>query len=156
MVGSPPRLVAGRHYTLAGPVVRKPAPLRSIHRQPPLSLEAYAAAAVRVTKITPRSKPKAAHPIDFSPWLFCTSKGKGYIKEDSGQATGWDSMWQRFMTRLLKETDVKERFTENDLRGKVGSDEVSVERATDLLRHASKEITKRHYRRKAEVIKPGR
>ena len=99
---------------------------------------------------------KAARPIDFSPWLFCTRKGKGYFSEHSGQATGWDSMWQRFMTRLLKETDVKERFTEHDLRGKVGSDEVSVERASDLLGHASKEITKRHYRRKPEVIKPVR
>jgi hypothetical protein len=55
---------------------------------------------------------KAARPIDFSPWLFCTSKGAGYFNEDSGQATGWDSMWQRFMTRLLKDTDVKERFTD--------------------------------------------
>ena|SRR5271163_2484313 len=78
-------------------------------------------------------KAKAARPIDFSPWLFCTRKGKGYFNQDSGQATGWDSMWQRFMTRLLKDTDIKERFTEHDLRGKVGSDEVSIERATDLL-----------------------
>jgi integrase len=86
---------------------------------------------------------KAARPIDFSPWLFCTSKGEGYFNEESGQATGWDSMWQRFMTRLLKDTDIKERFTEHDLRGKVGSDEASIDRATDLLGHASKEITKR-------------
>ena len=99
---------------------------------------------------------EAARPIDFSPWLFCTRNGKGYFNEDSGQATGWDSMWQRFMTRLLEETDVKERFTEHDLRGKVGSDEGSIERASDLLGHASKEITKRHYRRKPEVIKPVR
>ena len=55
---------------------------------------------------------KAARPIAFSPWLFCTSKGEGYFNKDSGQATGWASMWQRFMTRLLKDTDVKERFTE--------------------------------------------
>lgn len=40
--------------------------------------------------------------------------------------------------------------------GKVGSDEASIERATDLLGHASKEITKRHYRRKPELIKPVR
>jgi integrase len=65
-------------------------------------------------------------------------------------------MWQRFMIRLLRETDVKQRFTEHDLRGKVGSDEISVERASDLLGHASKAITKRHYRRKPEVIKPVR
>jgi integrase len=99
---------------------------------------------------------KAARPIDISPWLFCTREGEGYFNEDSGQASGWDSMWQRFMTRLLKDTDVKERFTEHDLRGKVGSDVASIERATDLLGHASKEITKRHYRRKPEVIKPVR
>jgi integrase len=99
---------------------------------------------------------KAARPIDFSPWLFCTSKGEGYFNEVSGQATGWDSMWQRFMTRLLKDTNVKERFTEQDLRGNVGGDEISVERASDLLGHASREITKRHYRRKPEVIKPVR
>jgi integrase len=99
---------------------------------------------------------KAARPIDISPWLFCTREGQGYFNEDSGQASGWDSMWQRFMTRLLKDTDVKERFTEHDLRAKVGSDLTSIERATDLLGHASKEITKRHYRRKPEVIKPVR
>ena len=46
-----------------------------------------------------------------------------------GQPTGWDSMWQRFMTRLLKDTDIKERFTEHHLRGKVCSDEASIERA---------------------------
>src|ERR1700683_2564516 len=84
---------------------------------------------------------KAARAIDLSPWLFCTRNGKGYFNEDSRQATGWDSMWQRFMIRLLKETDVKERFTEYDLRGKGGSDEVSIERASDLLGHAGKAIT---------------
>jgi integrase len=99
---------------------------------------------------------KAARPIDFSPWLFCTRKGEGYLNKDSGQATGWDSMWQRFMTRLLEETDIKDRFTEHDLRGKVGSDLASIERAADLLGHTNKEITKRHYRRKPEVIKPVR
>jgi hypothetical protein len=31
-------------------------------------------------------------------------------------------MWQRFMTRLLEDTDIKERITEHDLRGKVGSE----------------------------------
>jgi integrase len=58
------------------------------------------------------------------------------------------------MKRLLRDTDIEERFTEHDLRGKVGSDIVSVERAADLLGHASKEITKRHYRRKPEVLSP--
>jgi integrase len=102
------------------------------------------------------AKAKAARPIDFSPWLFCNGKGKGYFNEDSGQATGWDSMWQRFMKRLLQDTGIEERFTEHDLRGKVGSDVASIERAAELLGHASKEITKRHYRRKPEMIKPVR
>jgi len=29
-------------------------------------------------------------------------------------------MWQRFMSRLLEETKIIKRFTEHDLRGKVG------------------------------------
>jgi integrase len=99
---------------------------------------------------------KAARPIDISPWLFCTKHGEGYFDEETGQASGWDSMWQRFMKRLLKDTDVKKRFTEHDLRGKVGSDELSIDRASDLLGHASREITKRHYRRKPVIIKPVR
>jgi integrase len=65
-------------------------------------------------------------------------------------------MWQRFMKRLLQDTGIEERFTEHDLRGKVGSDVASIERAAELLGHASKEITKRHYRRKPEMIKPVR
>jgi integrase len=65
-------------------------------------------------------------------------------------------MWQRFMKRLLRETHIQERFTEHDVRGKVGSDLASIERAAELLGHASKEITKRHYRRRPEVIKPVR
>jgi hypothetical protein len=46
--------------------------------------------------------------------LFCTRKGEEYFNEDKGAASGWDSMWQRFMERILTETNVKERFTEHD------------------------------------------
>jgi hypothetical protein len=42
-------------------------------------------------------------------------------------------MWQRFMRRLLKDTKITERFTEHDLRGKVGSDLASIEQATELM-----------------------
>jgi hypothetical protein len=73
--------------------------------------------------------------------------GKGHFNEDNGQATGWDSMWQRFMRRMLKDTKTTERFTEHHLRGKVGSDLASIERATDPLGHASRKITKRHCQR---------
>ncbi len=91
-----------------------------------------------------------ARPIDIAPWLFCTRRGEGYFDEETGQASGWDSMWQRFMSRLLAET----KITEHDLRGKVGSDAESLERARQLLGHADSKITERVYRRKPELIRP--
>lgn len=50
-----------------------------------------------------------ARPIDIAPWLFCTKRGKSYFNEETGQATGRDSIWQRFMSRLLAETKVIQR-----------------------------------------------
>jgi integrase len=95
-----------------------------------------------------------ARPIDIAPWLFCTKRGEGYFNEETGQASGWDSMWQRFMSRLLGETKITQRFTEHDLRGKVGSDAESLERARQLLGHADSKITERVYRRKPEIVRP--
>jgi len=40
--------------------------------------------------------------------------------KNPGQASGRDSMWLRFMSRLLAETKITQRFTQYDLRGKVG------------------------------------
>ncbi len=96
----------------------------------------------------------AARPIDIAPWLFCTKRGEGYFDEQSGQATGWDSIWQRFMTRLLAETKIAHRFTEHDLRAKCASDAETLERARQLLGHADARTTERVYRRKPEVIRP--
>jgi integrase len=96
----------------------------------------------------------AARPIDIAPWLFCTKSGAGYVNEETGQASGWDSMWQRYISRLLEETKIVERFTEHDLRGKVGSDAESLERARQLLGHADSKITERVYRRKPEIVRP--
>lgn len=45
----------------------------------------------------------AARPLDIAPWLFCTKTGKGYFDEKTGRPDGWNSIWQRFMTRLLEE-----------------------------------------------------
>lgn len=98
---------------------------------------------------------KAVRPIDLSPWLFCTRKGEGYIDEVKGTASGWDSMWQRFMERILEETKVKERFTEHDLRAKCASDADSLEHARALLAHADSQLTQRVYRRRPERVKPG-
>jgi integrase len=98
-------------------------------------------------------KAKDARPV-ISPWLFCTRKGEGYFDEAKETASGWDSMWQRFMDRVLKETKVKERFTEHDLRAKCASDAETLEHAKQLLGHADSKMTDRVYRRKAERVKP--
>lgn len=76
---------------------------------------------------------KSVRPVDIAPWLFCTRKGECYVDESNGEARGWRSMWQRYMARALTETDLKERFTEHDLRAKVASDAESLERARALL-----------------------
>jgi hypothetical protein len=54
----------------------------------------------------------------------------------------------------IPETKITQRFTEHDLRGKVGSDAESLERARQLLGHADSKITERVYRRKPELIRP--
>jgi integrase len=96
----------------------------------------------------------AARPLDIAPWLFCTKNGAGYFDEETGRPDGWNSMWQRFMARLLKDTKIKERFTEHDLRAKCASDAESLGRAQQLLGHADSKITERVYRRKPEVVRP--
>lgn len=97
---------------------------------------------------------KAARPLHIAPWLFCTGKGEGYFDEETGRPHGWNSMWQRFMARLLKDTKIKERFTEHDLRAKCASDAESLGRAQQLLGHADSKITERVYRRKPEIVRP--
>lgn len=89
-----------------------------------------------------------------SAFLFCNREGKSYINEERGQASGWKSMWQRFMQRVVAETKVKEPFTEHDLRAKVASDATTLEHARSLLAHADSRTTQRVYRRKAEIVAP--
>jgi integrase len=88
----------------------------------------------------------------LSPFLFCNRRGEGYFNEKTGLCNGWDSIWQRFMERVLAETKVTARFTEHDLRAKVGSDAGSLERARALLQHADVRTTDRVYRRKPERV----
>lgn len=96
---------------------------------------------------------KAARPVDIGPYVFCNSSGESYLKED-GSANGFDSIWQRFMDRVMAETEVKERFAERDLRAKCATDAESLERAREILAHASMATTKRIYKRKPERVKP--
>lgn len=98
----------------------------------------------------------AARPVDISPFLFCTRTGEGYINEETGNPSGWKSMWQRFFARVLKETKVTEHFTEHDIRAKVASDAETLQHATELLAHADARTTERVYRRKATLVKPTR
>lgn len=90
----------------------------------------------------------------LSPFLFCNRFGIGFVDEATEDTHDFGNMWQRFMTRVLKETKITERFTEHDLRAKVGSDAESLERARQLLTHSDDRMTKRVYRRKPERIKP--
>lgn len=91
-----------------------------------------------------------------SAFLFCNRDGEGYVNEDLGRASGWKSMWQRFMVRIIEETEVKDHFTEHDLRAKVASDATTLEHARALLAHADSRTTDRIYRRKPEKVKTGK
>jgi len=96
-------------------------------------------------------KAKAARPA-LSAFLFCKRDGEGYFNESTGKASGWDSMWQRFCIRVIKETKVTDGFTEHDLRAKCASDAETLEHARALLSHADARTTDKIYRRKPEII----
>jgi hypothetical protein len=96
---------------------------------------------------------KAVRPAT-SEFLFCKRDGTGYVDETTGEAHGWDSMWQRFMDRVLADTKVTQRFTEHDLRAKCASDAASLDHARALLSHADARTTNLIYRRKPERVRP--
>ncbi|WP_082926363.1 tyrosine-type recombinase/integrase [Cupriavidus sp. D384] len=97
---------------------------------------------------------KAARPVRIAPWLFCNRDGECYISEVTGRAGGWDTMWRNFMARVLKETEVKQRFNEHDLRAKCASDAETLAHAQALMAHADSRLTERVYRRKPQVVQP--
>lgn len=90
----------------------------------------------------------------LSPYVFCDTQGRCMVNEETGEARPFNHMWQNFIARALKETKITERFTEHDLRAKVGSDAESLERAQQLLAHSDSAMTRKVYRRKPERIKP--
>ncbi len=96
---------------------------------------------------------KGARPV-ISPFLFCNKFGECYVNESTGEAHGWDSMWQRYMDRLLEDTKIETRFTEHDIRAKCASDAETLAHAQQLLAHADGKTTERIYRRKPEKVKP--
>lgn len=90
----------------------------------------------------------------LSPFLFCNRKGHGYLNEQTGLANGFDSVWGRFVERVLKETKVSRPFTEHDFRAKTASDAQSSDHARALLSHADVNTTNRVYRRRPEEVEP--
>ena len=92
----------------------------------------------------------------MSPWLFHTGKGHGYYNTAKCDASGFKSIWQRSMRKALNETGLKQRFTEHDLRAKVGSDADSDVEAQKLLAHTDVATTSKHYRRRGSVVSPAR
>ena len=89
---------------------------------------------------------------DIVPWLFCTRRGDCYVKAD-GSANGFDSLWQRFMRRVIDQTAVVNRFQEKDLRKKTATD-MDTDAARKLLGHTSVSTTKKHYKLKGERVFP--
>lgn len=98
----------------------------------------------------------AVRPAKVNHLLFCTRAGECYIDPIKETASGWDSMWQRFMIRVMEETKLSTRFTEHDLRAKCASDAESLEHARALLSHVDSRVTDRIYRRKPERVQPGK
>ena len=94
----------------------------------------------------------AARPKDIVPWLFCTNRGACYVKEN-GTANAFDSLWQRFMAKVLNCTSITERFQEKDLRKKTASD-MDLDRASKLLGHTKQDTTRRHYRLTGDKVAP--
>lgn len=98
---------------------------------------------------------KAARPVDIGPWLFCNRSGDCYLNDDN-EANGFQSIWGRFMIRVLAETGLKARFSERDIRAKVASDADSLQRAQEILGHADPALTKRVYVRKPQLVRPAK
>lgn len=98
----------------------------------------------------------AARPLDISPYVFCNRRGEPYFNDETGMANGFDSIWARFMDRVLAETKIRNRFQERDLRAKAATDADDIAHAQALLDHSSSATTRRVYRRKPESVKPGK
>lgn len=80
--------------------------------------------------------------------VFRTQKGTAYT------GSGFSTNWQKKMRLALDLGILEERFTERDIRAKTGSDSKGLIQASRLLGHTSTVVTKKHYRRKAEIVDP--
>ena len=85
--------------------------------------------------------------------LFVTRQGKSYI-DSQGRCNAFDSLWQRFMDKVMEHSKIAERFQERDLRAKVASESDNLVEASERLGHSDTAITQRVYRRKPVRIQP--
>ena len=98
----------------------------------------------------------SVRPFDIVPHVFCNRDGRSYYNSDKAYAcSGFDSIWGRYMDRVIEDTDLEERFTEHDLRAKTASDLEDIAHAQKLLAHSSVEMT-RKYIRKRQRVRPAR
>lgn len=86
-------------------------------------------------------------------YLLPNHWGRCYVKENGWTGT-WDGKWYDTMRKAINETELKDTFTQHDLRAKVGSDAENDARAQELLGHSSVAVTRQHYRRKSKAIRP--
>jgi integrase len=75
--------------------------------------------------------------------IICARNGRPYT------ADGFQSAWQDAMAKAIKLKRLKpeDRYHFHDIRAKGGSEADSDEAAADLLGHADKRVTRKHYRR---------
>jgi integrase len=87
-----------------------------------------------------------------SVFVFPNRAGKCYLDEETGRANGFDSLWSRFMSRVV--VSGVPRFEERDLRAKSATDTEDLVAASRRLGHSDLRVTQMHYRRRPERVKP--
>jgi integrase len=87
-----------------------------------------------------------------SEYLFVARTGLPYF--DGKNNSAFKSIWQRAMTKALKDTALTEKFTEHDLCSKTASDVETVEEAARLRGHTNLRTTTQNYRVKPETVIP--
>ncbi len=91
-------------------------------------------------------------------WLF-ESRPKGrHAKKEAGPYTtsGVRALWRVARAKAAEDHPQLANITLHDFRAKAGSDMADERDAQALLTHADGKVTRRHYRRKAAVVKPVR
>ncbi|MES9845644.1 MAG: tyrosine-type recombinase/integrase [Candidatus Sedimenticola sp. 6PFRAG5] len=91
----------------------------------------------------------------FATHFFCKPDGSPFITTDlKTQAFGY--IWGKAMRKALKETNLKERFQEKDLRAKAATDaDDEGQDATELLGHGDRRTTKIYLRgKKVKKVTP--